>query len=327
MKSWLDAANAAGGGDTPEAVADALHEVLKLSWRDESTKICVFIADAPPHGLGTRGDGFPEGCPDGVDPMHVAAELAQKGITMYMVGCQPSITPYKDFFMAIAHMTGGQYVPLSNATLLAKVIIGGAQEEISLQRLMEEVNQEVIHFHRLCGGGYVDEESMTKAVSEKLKKKGARAKQLKMNSSELRGPSKSAVKLSSKRNMAEVKEEYMKSMATSHMVPKPSPSRYLTRSRKKIATSSSHMPKSAPKMSSPRPTSARRIKGRTRASRRLSAAATTSARRKVRDDSLVAMAPSDDVYEVEEDQEITRLQTLRMVKKSIARNKMQVKST
>ena len=48
------------GGDRPEAVADALHDVLKLSWRDDATKICVFITDAPPHGLVQR-DGFPDG--------------------------------------------------------------------------------------------------------------------------------------------------------------------------------------------------------------------------------------------------------------------------
>ena len=49
------------GGDAPEAVADALNEVSRLSWRPASTKICVFIADAPPHGLGGSGDGFPNG--------------------------------------------------------------------------------------------------------------------------------------------------------------------------------------------------------------------------------------------------------------------------
>jgi hypothetical protein len=49
------------GGDGPEAIADALDAVLKLSWRPEAVKMCVLIADAPPHGLGTAGDGFPNG--------------------------------------------------------------------------------------------------------------------------------------------------------------------------------------------------------------------------------------------------------------------------
>ena len=51
------------GGDGPEAVADALDEVRQLEWREKACKICVFIADAPPHGLGDKnsGDGFPDG--------------------------------------------------------------------------------------------------------------------------------------------------------------------------------------------------------------------------------------------------------------------------
>ena len=48
-------------GDIPEAVADGLHDALKLSWREEATKICVLIADAPPHGLILSGDSFPDG--------------------------------------------------------------------------------------------------------------------------------------------------------------------------------------------------------------------------------------------------------------------------
>ena len=106
MKGWLGNCSADGGGDTPEAVADALHDILKLSWRQEATKICVCISDAPPHGLGCGGDAFPNGCPAGIDPMTVAHQLAEKGITIYMVGCEPSISPYKEFFMAVAYITG-----------------------------------------------------------------------------------------------------------------------------------------------------------------------------------------------------------------------------
>ena len=60
-KKLRDSTCTPSGGDEPEAVADALHAVLKLSWRPEAVKICVFIADAPPHGLKESGDGFPKG--------------------------------------------------------------------------------------------------------------------------------------------------------------------------------------------------------------------------------------------------------------------------
>ena len=45
MKKWLENCSAEGGGDLPEAVADGLHDALKLSWREKSTKICVLISD------------------------------------------------------------------------------------------------------------------------------------------------------------------------------------------------------------------------------------------------------------------------------------------
>ena len=81
----------------------------------------IVILKAPPHGLGDPGDGFPNGCPDGNDPLEIVAKMAQKAITLYSVGCEPAIGPYKEFFSALAYKTGGQYVPLRNANLLAKV--------------------------------------------------------------------------------------------------------------------------------------------------------------------------------------------------------------
>ncbi|CAH1799330.1 unnamed protein product [Owenia fusiformis] len=186
MKGWLDDCSASGGGDGPEAVADALHQVLKLSWRDEATKICVFIADAPPHGLQKSRDGFPKGCPDGLDPMTITHQLAEKGVTIYMVGCEPAINRHRDFFMAIAHLTGGQYVPLRNAELLAQVIIGGAQEEISLQKLMEDVNIEVVQEYEAAGGeGAIDEEELSAKVYKKMQSKGAKTRQLRSHNAAL----------------------------------------------------------------------------------------------------------------------------------------------
>ena len=63
------------------------------------------------------------GCPKNHDPMEITNKLAEKGVTIYTVGCEPSLTPYKDFFMAISHITGGQYVPLGKASLLSQVYL------------------------------------------------------------------------------------------------------------------------------------------------------------------------------------------------------------
>lgn len=52
MREWLCKARAFGGGDTPEAIADGLRDVLrKLTWRVQATKVCVLVTDTIPHGL------------------------------------------------------------------------------------------------------------------------------------------------------------------------------------------------------------------------------------------------------------------------------------
>ena len=70
MKRWLDDASAKGGGNCPEALADALKGFLDLSWRDNVVKICV-LSDAPPNGLGCTWDGYANGCPLWLDPVVV----------------------------------------------------------------------------------------------------------------------------------------------------------------------------------------------------------------------------------------------------------------
>ncbi|CAF3282644.1 unnamed protein product [Rotaria sp. Silwood2] len=163
MESWLNECRADGGGDAPEAVADALHEVLNLSWRPEATRICILISDAPPHGLDPTGDSFPNGCPAGYDPLRLARDMGEHRITLYAVGVEPPIVRYRDFFMTIAYITGGQYVPMVNAQLLAKVIIGGVREEITLERLMQNADADIVReVQRAEEEGLDDRETATR---------------------------------------------------------------------------------------------------------------------------------------------------------------------
>lgn len=190
MKQWLDECVASGGGDLPEAVADALNDANNLSWRPRATKICLVITDAPPHGIGIEGDTLPPGW-NNFDPIVVTNLMAQKGIVLYTVGCEPSIFPFKDFYEAIAYTTGGQYIPLINANLLAKVIIGSAQSEISLERLMPVVEQEV-EAQINAANGQINEPDINAAVFERLKAEGATTKYLFVNNTKL-GPNEQAL--------------------------------------------------------------------------------------------------------------------------------------
>lgn len=208
MRDWLDKAEARGGGDAPEAVTDALNDVLKLTWREEAVKICVLVSDAPPHGINAGGDGFPNGCPDGLDPIEIVRKMASEGITLYCVGCEPSICSYKDFFMAIAFITGGQYVPLTASKLLTDVIIGGAQEEISLEAIMAEVDKEVKN--EMAFGKAIESSAFASKVHSKLQSKGIEVNQLQRNKAELETAANVplAKKISTMNNLDEVRKFY-----------------------------------------------------------------------------------------------------------------------
>lgn len=82
MKEQLKSLYASGGGDGPEAVTAGIKAALELDWRQDATKMCVLIADAPCHGIGEYGDGFPQGGPDGEDPLVLTRQMAAAGIPL-----------------------------------------------------------------------------------------------------------------------------------------------------------------------------------------------------------------------------------------------------
>ena len=213
MKNWLGKAKAQGGGDTPEAVAEGLFDVTLLSWRPEAAKITVLISDAPPHGLAPWEDRtFKEGSPKGNDPIKIAQDLAKREITVYTVGCEPSINPYKDFFMALAYITGGQYIPLSDPFSLIQAIIGGAQEEMSLQKFSKDVEEEINRI--TASGAVVNETSIAKAVYEKLQQQGATSQQLLRNNKTLESASGLAQTFAASASMADVRMAYKSEFST-----------------------------------------------------------------------------------------------------------------
>ena len=179
MKSQLGTLSASGGGDGPEAVAAGLKDTLDAAWRDDAAKVCILIADAPPHGLGESGDGFPNGAPDGVDPLAVLDRMSALGITIYSVGCQPALSRYQyatEFFIAAAERTNGQAVALGSASQLAEVITGGAIEEMDLEALTNEVQSQVAALRAAEPG--MTEAMQQQRVCDMLQQRGHRTRQL-----------------------------------------------------------------------------------------------------------------------------------------------------
>jgi len=54
-----------------------------------------------------------------------------------------SLVCYRDFFIALAYITGRKYVPMATSKHLEKVVIRGAHEEISLDRLMQNAMPDI----------------------------------------------------------------------------------------------------------------------------------------------------------------------------------------
>ena len=102
-----------GGGDVPEAVLDGvLAACWELAWRPHARRLAVLVGDAPPHGAGTAGDAFPEGCPCGETIASVAGAAEEERVTVYALGLTGTVAaPFGD----LSHLTGGRFFPAKEA--------------------------------------------------------------------------------------------------------------------------------------------------------------------------------------------------------------------
>jgi Mg-chelatase subunit ChlD len=100
---------AQGGGDGPESVLDGVLAACRdLAWRPRSRRLAVLVGDAPPHGVGAAGDGFPGGCPCGETIESVTAAAERARVTLYALGLNGSVT---DAFERLSRATGGEFFP------------------------------------------------------------------------------------------------------------------------------------------------------------------------------------------------------------------------
>ncbi|CAN5619055.1 hypothetical protein BH11PSE7_BH11PSE7_19130 [soil metagenome] len=103
FQQQLSRVQAQGGGDMPEALNEALHEVVHgLSWRADAARLVVLVADAPPH--------LDYGAP--YYDIEMQAALA-KGIKVFAVGAS-GLDPVGEYvFRQMAQYTAGRFVFLT----------------------------------------------------------------------------------------------------------------------------------------------------------------------------------------------------------------------
>lgn len=103
FQNVLARVQAGGGGDTPEALNEALHETVHgLSWRSDAARLVVLVADAPPH-LDYGGPQY---------DLDMQAALA-KGIKLFAVGAS-GLDPVGEYiYRQMAQYTAGRFVFLT----------------------------------------------------------------------------------------------------------------------------------------------------------------------------------------------------------------------
>ncbi len=103
MRAQLRAQSADGGGDYPEAAADALAAAVALPWRrGRGARLVFHIADAPPHDA------------DAARFLAAAGAAARANVTIHALGASGVETEAEYLMRQAAAQTGGRYLFLTD---------------------------------------------------------------------------------------------------------------------------------------------------------------------------------------------------------------------
>jgi len=103
IRSQLNAESADGGGDNPEAVAEALTDAFSNhEWKDDTAKVAFLIFDAPPHDE------------KAIEVQNAVKVASEKGIHLVPVVSSNAMRETELFGRAVAICTGAPYVFLTD---------------------------------------------------------------------------------------------------------------------------------------------------------------------------------------------------------------------
>ena len=134
VQKLLNDESADGGGDYPEAVAEALNEtIVNGSWSDDSNKIAFLIFDAPPHD-------------DSGEMIYKAiSNASERGIHIVPVVASEADRQAELFGRAVSIMTNSNYVFLTDDSGVGgshlEPIIGSYDVELLHDIIVRNINQ------------------------------------------------------------------------------------------------------------------------------------------------------------------------------------------
>ena len=118
-----------GGGDGPEAVLDGITAACReLAWWKHSRRLIILVGDAPPHGVGMRGDAFPHGCPCGETIESVTFLAEEQRITIHALALTNQVT---EAFRTISHLSGGKCFPAQQGDKAIEQIVAILKAEFA----------------------------------------------------------------------------------------------------------------------------------------------------------------------------------------------------
>lgn len=105
FQQQLNQLSALGGGDTPEALDEAMYEgVVRAAWSDEpAVRLIFLVADAAPHVPGSAQFTYLDG----------AREAAARGVKIYPIAASNTDGPAEYVFRQLAQQTLGGFVFLT----------------------------------------------------------------------------------------------------------------------------------------------------------------------------------------------------------------------
>ena len=116
--------------------------------------------------------------------------------------------------MTIAHITGGQYVPMLDANRLAQMIIGGVREEISIDRVMHTAQRDIAREMRKAASDGADDIETARRLQRVFSDKNIVVNRMKNDAGT---PSKAAEECYSNCvDMSDIQEQYKQTQTVSH---------------------------------------------------------------------------------------------------------------
>jgi Ca-activated chloride channel family protein len=189
VRAGVERMEARGGGDGPESVTDGLYDLVRLDWRPRAARVVVWVGDAPPHGIGCPGDGFPKGCPCGHHWYTQAESCREMGIVIHAVACLPTLASFpggEEMFKTVARTARGLYLPLRSADVLVPLITGVAETELDKQRIEERI-AEVLREHE-ASLRVADDQERVRFVTDVLRQGNLRPRGVVVDASSITAP-------------------------------------------------------------------------------------------------------------------------------------------